>query len=189
MTRMTRMTRNSRMTRMTDLESSMHAWAMPTVCHGSKFEIGWTKDTTEMIETMETVEMAEMAKMVQTNCSNNRNNRTGGSSGNIVNTLTCLQSSDSPNGNSPKGCGNSHVTPSNATTTDTIFNYGYRRFYRCIVRFLWVVGAKVPWSSNWASKQLRNRKRVNFLNTWPVLSTSWNILALTVPFAAAPDPV
>ena len=90
-----------------------------------------------------------------------------------INTLTVLQSSRSPNGNSPKGCGNSHVTPSKATTTDTIFNYGYRRFYRCIVRFLWVVGAKVPWSSNWASKQLRNRKRVNFFNTWPVLSTKY----------------
>ena len=90
----------------------------------------------------------------------------------MVNTLTCVQSPRSPHGNSPKGCGNSHVTPSNATTTDTIFNYGYRRFYRCIVRFLWVVGAKVPWSSNWASKKLRNRKRVTFFNTWPVLSTS-----------------
>ena len=90
----------------------------------------------------------------------------------IINTLTCLQSPRSPHGNSPKGRGNSHVTPSNATTTDTIFNYGYRRFYRCIVRFLWVVSAKVPWSSNWASKKLRNRKRVTFFNTWPVLSTS-----------------
>ena len=105
----------------------------------------------------------------------------------LLNTLRGGQSHISPHYHPPKRCVTSHVTPSNATTNDTMFKYGYRRFYRCIVRFLWVVGAKVPWSSNWASKHLRNRKMVNFFNTWPVLSTSWNILALTVPFAAAPS--
>ena len=40
----------------------------------------------------------------------------------LLNTLTCLQSPRSPRGNSPKGCANSHVTLSNATTADTIYS-------------------------------------------------------------------
>ena len=76
-----------------------------------------------------------------------------------VNTLLGLQSYDSPRYPPQKRRGNSIVAPTNTTINNFPFTYGQRRFHRCIIRFMWVVSAKVQWPSNWPSQtQPKSRK-------------------------------
>ena len=76
-----------------------------------------------------------------------------------LNTLLGLQSRDSPHYPPQKRRGNSIVAPTNTTINNFPFTYGQRRFHRCIIRFVWMVSAKVQWPSNWPSQtQPKSRK-------------------------------
>ena len=42
-----------------------------------------------------------------------------------------------------------------------MFTYGQRRFHRCIIRFMWVVSAKVQWASFWPPQTTTNSRKGN----------------------------
>ena len=42
-----------------------------------------------------------------------------------------------------------------------MFTYGQRRFHRCIIRFMWVVSAKVQWASIWPPQTTTNSRKGN----------------------------